>query len=331
MNKSIFIIAILLMTATGRVSGQDFHMSMYDAAPTFLNPAMTGVFNGDWRIHTHYRTQWKAVNFKPYTTSLVSFDAPYKNWGFGGQIVNYRAGIGNYNALQGLMSLAYTVPLDGDKKHNISLGAQFGLTQKSVEYQLHSFNNQYTTANGGGFNTGISSGEDFASQSIILTDMNTGALSFYSSQQSRLNPFVGFSAFNLFRPTESFLVMDNTLPIRMYVHGGARINVSETVYLLPKALWMKQQEFNELTIALDAGIYMKAAEMYLLTGLNYRNSDALIFFLGAKKLNYIAKIGYDINTSSLAPASTGRGGLEISFTYMSQKPGSKNKKICPKL
>jgi len=331
MKKRTFIISILLTCFIGRVSGQDFHLSMYDAAPTFLNPSMTGVFDGDWRIHTHYRTQWKSVNFKPYTTALISFDAPHKNWGFGGQIVNYRAGIGNYNALQGLMSLAYTVPIDGAKKHNISLGAQFGLTQKSVEYQLHSFNNQYTTANGGGFNTGVSSGEDFASQSIILPDLNTGAMYYYSGQQRVLNPFIGFSAFNLLRPTESFFVMDNTLPLRMYLHGGTRINITETVYLLPKVLWMKQQEFNELTIAIDAGVYMKSAEMYLLTGVNYRNSDALIFFLGARKSNYIAKIGYDINMSSLAPASTGRGGLEISFTYMKQKPRSKNKKICPKL
>lgn len=324
-------ISIFLLLCLSKARSQDFHLSMYDAAPIFLNPSMTGVFEGEWRIHTHYRTQWKSVNFKPYTTALISFDAPYKKWGFGGQITNYRAGFGNYNALQGLMSLAYTTPIDGNKYHNISFGAQMGLTQKSVEYQLHSFDNQYVTTNGGGFNTGLSSGEDFASQSIIVPDINAGAMYYYSRQKSIVNPFAGFSAFNLLTPNESFFVANNKLPMRFYFHTGTRVNITETVFLIPKVLWMQQQEFNELTLALDAGFYLKSAELYLLSGLTYRNKDAMIFYLGARKSHFIAKIGYDINTSSLAPASTGRGGFEVSFTYMKQKPKPKTVKICPKL
>ena len=69
---------LLLVLCTARVQAQDAHLSMYDAAPLFLNPAMTGVFQGDWRVHGQYRTQWKAVNFKPYNSALISFDKNYK-------------------------------------------------------------------------------------------------------------------------------------------------------------------------------------------------------------------------------------------------------------
>ncbi|MBL4704069.1 MAG: PorP/SprF family type IX secretion system membrane protein, partial [Flavobacteriales bacterium] len=298
MKIKAFIILTLAVFTFGKAKSQDFHLSMYDAAPMFLNPAMTGLFDGDWRIHTHYRTQWKSVNFKPYNTALISIDAPYKKWGFGGQIINSRAGYGNYNALQGLFSLAYSSPIDANKNHNISFGTQFGLTQKSVEYQLHSFNNQYTSQNGGGFNTSLPSGEDFLSQSIMVPDVNAGLMYYYARQQSVVNPFVGFSAFNLLRPTESFFFGDNRLPMRFYLHAGTRVNITETFYLIPKVLWMQQEQFNELTLAVDAGIYLKGSELYLLTGATYRNEDALVFYLGAKKANYIAKIGYDINTSS---------------------------------
>ena len=119
--------------------------------------------------------------------------------------------------------------------------------------------------------------------------------------------------------------------MRFYLHTGTRINITETVYLVPKALWMQQENFQELTLAIDAGFYLKSARLYLLSGMTYRNKDAAVFYIGAKKLNYIAKVGYDINISSLAPASTGRGGFEISFTYMKQKPKSKTEKICPRL
>lgn len=304
---------------------------MYDAAPVHLNPAMTGVFEGDWRIHGHFRSQWKSVNFKPYTTALASFDAPVKKWGFGGQLVNYRAGIGNYNAFQGLASIAYAVPFDKMGNHNLSMGIQFGITQKSVIYQLHTFDNQYTTSNGGGFDNNLASGENFSGQSIILPDLNFGLLYYFAKQQSRINPFIGGSVFNILQPKESFFGAENKLPMRIYAHVGTRINFTEVFYVIPKVLYMHQNEFQELTFSGEAGYFMKSNETYILAGLTYRNKDAFIFSIGAKRSNYIAKIAYDINASSLAPASTGRGGFEISFTYMHQKKVPQNVKICPKL
>lgn len=326
----IFILFLLMFSAD--VIAQDFHLSQYDAAPLHLNPAMTGVVEGDWRIHAHYRTQWKAVNFKPYTTGLISFDMPYKKWGFGAQIINYRAGIGNYNALQGLVSAAYTLSIDRNQNHNISFGMQLGATQKSVEYQLHTFDNQYTTVNGGNFDNSLNSGEAFGGQSYILPEFNVGALYYYAKQQSRLNPFIGASAFNILTPKESFFdANNNDLPFRLYVHAGTRINVLETFYVIPKVLFMQQSTFSEITFAGDVGYYLKSSEMYLLGGLIFRNKDAFIISLGARKTNYIVKFAYDINLSTLAVASTGRGGFELSFTYMHQKAQPQHLKICPRL
>jgi type IX secretion system PorP/SprF family membrane protein len=328
--KRILLILIACLTI-GKAKSQDFHLSMYDAAPMFLNPAMTGVFEGDWRVHTHYRTQWKAVNFEPYTTALVSFDMPFKKWGFGGQVMNYRAGIGNYNALQGLVSAGYSTPIDANKAHNIAFGVQAGMTQKSVEYQLHTFNNQYTTTNGGGFDNSLASGESFDGQSFVVPDVNAGLMYYYARQQSWINPFVGLSAFNLLTPSESWYGVDNSLPMRFYMHAGARVNITETIFVLPKVLVMQQEEFSEMTLAMDAGFFLKEAELYLLGGLVYRAKDAFVLSIGARKSHFIAKIAYDINTSSLAPSTTGRGAFELSFTYMKQKPKPKEVKICPRL
>lgn len=327
--KKILIAFFLLLNSHG--FGQDFHLSMYDGAPLYLNPSLTGVVEGSWRIHTHYRTQWKAVNFKPYVTGLVSFDMPYKKWGFGGQIVNYRAGIGNYNALQAVGSAAYTLSIDRERNHNITFGLQGGITQKSVVHQLHTFDNQYTTSNGGVFDNTLPNGEDFGGQSFIIPELNFGAMYYYTKQQSKLNPFIGVSAFNILQPKESFFDADNNLPLRIYAHSGIRINLTETFYIIPKALFMQQEEFSELTLAGDVGLYLKAPEVFLLGGIVYRNKDAAVVSIGARKVNYIVKFAYDINFSSLATASTGRGGFEVSFTYMHQKADAQNVKICPRL
>jgi len=325
------IIFLLFIAPAGKTIAQDFHLSMYDAAPIFLNPAMTGVFDGKWRLHGQFRTQWKSVNYKPYTSGLISFDMPYKKWGFGVQVSNFRAGTGNYNTVEGLASAAYTIPLTRNKYHNISLGAQAGIRQKSIEYQLLSFNNQYTTAGGGAFETSVSPGENFGAQSRVLPVTNVGAIYYYSKQQSLLNPFIGVSAFNLLQPDESFFGQDSRLPLRYYVHAGTRINITELFYILPKVLVMHQGKFNEQTFALDASYYLKGSEFYLLGGIVYRNSDAAIISLGARRDQFIAKVGYDINVSSLTTASTGRGGFEISFTYMQLNKQTPSSKICPRL
>ena len=56
MQRIIFIATFLF--GINSSNAQDPHLSLYDAAPLFLNPAMTGVFEGDWRLHGQYRTQW---------------------------------------------------------------------------------------------------------------------------------------------------------------------------------------------------------------------------------------------------------------------------------
>lgn len=329
--KKLLIYLLFAFTA-GRSAAQDFHLSLYDAAPLYLNPAMTGVFDGKWRIHGQFRTQWKAVNYKPYTSGLISFDMPYKKWGFGAQVSNFRAGTGNYNVVEGLASAAYTLPLTRNGYHNLSMGLQAGMKQKSIEYRLLSFNNQYTTAGGGAFDETVSPGENFGAQSTVLPVTNIGALYYYSKQQSLLNPFIGLSAFNLLRPNETLFEQESRLPVRYFIHAGTRINLTELFYILPKFLVMQQGKSNEQTFALDASYYLKASEFYLLGGVIYRTSDAAIISLGARKANFIAKVAYDINVSPLSTVSNGRGGFEISFTYMQLKPRNTPKsKICPRL
>ncbi|MBK7817723.1 MAG: type IX secretion system membrane protein PorP/SprF [Sphingobacteriaceae bacterium] len=131
MKRKIKFTTVLLCALIGRSIAQDFHLSMYDAAPIFLNPAMTGLIETKMRAHAHYRTQWSAIAFKPFTTALVSFDMPTKTkWSYGGQISNMRAGISNYNVLEVIGSGSYLLPLDKEKYHQLSLGMHLGVKKR---------------------------------------------------------------------------------------------------------------------------------------------------------------------------------------------------------
>ncbi|MGH2644794.1 MAG: type IX secretion system membrane protein PorP/SprF, partial [Chitinophagaceae bacterium] len=63
----------------------------------------------------------------------------------------------------------------------------------------------------------------------------------------------------------------------------------------------------------------------------YRWGDAINPYVGMEVNNLHIGLSYDINVSTLRPASNYRGGFELSLIYIYQKPNSKNKVInCPK-
>jgi type IX secretion system PorP/SprF family membrane protein len=328
--KSRYLIYIATILCSS-LRAQDFHLSLYDSGPLFLNPAMTGLIDTKFRLHTQYRNQWSSVAFKPFTTALLSGDAAKGKWGYGGQIINMRAGIGNYNAFQAMGSVAYYAPIDKEKNHSLSFGLQAGVTQKSVRPDNFYFDSQYTSRDGGSFDRGIDDQENLSRISQILPQLNAGFLYYYSRQQARFNPFFGVSGFNLTRPKETFFDQPNTLPVRINVHTGTRINITETFYVLPKVLVMSQAKAFEQTYALDAGYYLQAGELFLIGGFVFRAKDASIISLGVKKMDYTLRMGYDFNTSTLKTATKTRGAFEIAFTYLMGREKISKIKHCPRI
>src|SRR5580698_3638326 len=75
MKKKLIITAILLQILTaGILRAQiDPHFSQYYANPLWLNPALTGVINGDARVTANYKNQWANVN-NAYNTGALAAD-----------------------------------------------------------------------------------------------------------------------------------------------------------------------------------------------------------------------------------------------------------------
>lgn len=291
---------------------------------------MTGMFDGKYRVHLHYRTQWSTISTKPFTTTGATFDMPVKKFGLGLQVMNYRAGAGNYNSLSALLSFSYDLA-SKTNMHHLAVGIQAGIVQKSVSGDKLLFGNQYDAANGGGFNTALASGETFKNSNFVVPSVNAGLLYYYAKSNARLNPFLGFSAFNLTQPEETFFENGTKLPMRFYLHGGIKINVNEKIQLLPKLLYMQQLDNQEITASLLINYYLKDADTYFIIGPTYRHRDAAIIELGLKKGNYTVLVSYDINTSPLKTVSYYRGGFEASLSYTLGKHKINPVTNCPRL
>lgn len=337
-NKYILLLFCCgnLLIVSNKSMSQDFHLSQFDAFTQYLNPAMTGMFNGDYRINVQYRNQWASVLAKPFTTTGIGFDKPsqkFNNFKFGGYILNYRAGAGSYNVLNAMLSGAYDLAIK--KSHNhIAMGAQAGVISKSVNMNNMYFESQYNTLNGGGFNTSSSSGELFNNTSIVMPDLNLGVLYYYSNTQSRINPFLGFSVFHLTQPKETFFDIANHLPRRYVAQGGFKINISERNQVNIHVLAEQQTNVREIAYNIMGMYYLRNNNVCLLYGFSYRsnhNVDADVISLGIKRGDFTYRVGYDVNISSLQTYSNKRGGFEMSLIYIHRRAIANPKVTCPRI
>src|SRR6187402_2597459 len=86
----------------------DPHFTQYYVYPSWLNPALTGAFDGAYRVSGIYRTQWGNIS-SPYSTAGISADfTTNKDMNFGVAILNQTAGDGGYKYTTGYVNLAYT-------------------------------------------------------------------------------------------------------------------------------------------------------------------------------------------------------------------------------
>ncbi len=329
--KRIVLLLFLLSFATKYAGAQDAHLSQYEASPMYLNPAMTGMFEGDYRFNVHYRNQWPNLVTKPFVTTAMSFDMPYKKVKIGAFVLNSRAGAGSYNVLNIVFSAAYDYSFKNYPNNHVAGGIQVGAIQKSVNMNNLYFDNQYSNNNGGSFDPTMSSGENYSSTNILLPEANIGMLYNYSNPESRINPFLGFSVLHLTQPNESFYGGENKLPRRYILHGGVKININERFQLGTHILSMQQTNAKELTISLLGYYYFRDSDTYLLLGATFRKNDASIINTGLKYGNFTYRISYDVNTSALQTITNGRGGFELSIVYIMKKINANPLKSCPRL
>ena len=325
------LVATCLLLSGYSLDAQDYHLTHYDAAKIYLNPAMTGMFDGYYRIHANYRNQWSAIASNPFQTAALAFDMPVKRYGWGAQVMNSRAGFGNFNELSLTISGAYDLQCDKQNYHHVGFGMSVSGVQKSVDMGRLSWSNQYSMAQNG-FDMSMPSGEPSAIMERDYNMMiNVGALYYYAKETSRMNPFIGISASNLNQPNESFYGYTSKLPIHYVVHAGARVGITERLVLNPRFLCMKQTNDQEMVYGLLANIYLPDQDAYLICGPTFRAKDAAIYELGLKMGQFTYRLSYDVNVSTLKPATNNRGGVEFSLIYIAKRKVPVVAPNCPRL
>ena len=302
----------------------DPHFSQYYAYPLWLNPAMTGVIDGDMRVNLNYRNQWNNIT-NPFTTAGLSVEGVTdKNINLGVNLLDQSAGDAGYNYFNGYASVAYTgVKFGAQQTTHLTLGIQAGILSRKFDPSKFQWGSQYNPLTG--YDPNAPSNEVITRSSSNVFDANFGALLYDGNPNHKVNAFIGGSVAHLTQPSDPFLSENNYhLPMRFAVHGGARFIVSDELSITPNALYLRQGNADETMVGAYAQLVVTDFSDLLL-GVDYRLKAAVVPYLGFRYQDITVGVSYDVNASSLTQLASGSNAFELSLSYTSHK-----KRVFPK-
>jgi Bacteroidetes-specific putative membrane protein len=333
--KVILCLAVFLVALTVGVRAQDPHFSQFFASPLTLNPALTGKFDGTFRVAGNYRNQWPAFN-NVYTTSTISLDFPimqkripeFDTWGVGILALTDKAAGGvltnNYIGL----STSYHKALNENGYSQLGVGFQATYGQKKLDNSKLVFEDQLTPF---GF-TGITA-DIFNTNNLEIktVDVNAGLI-FTTSTTDQNNFYIGASIYHINKPKESFKGGNWNISPRTTISGGGYFPVSDILTLHTSGIFQLQNKTSEITVggALAANLNKDdETPTNVYAGSWFRVNDALIPYIALEFSSMRIGASYDVNVSSLKGGSQSRGGMEVSLIYIKRPPNGRNIP-CPK-
>lgn len=310
------------------VRAQDYHFSQYFNQPLYLNPAMTGLFEGDHRLAFIYRNQWNQLH-RAYQNAGISFDTKYRDWAFGAQLLSLNAGEIGFTRNSLLLSASYDLLGKSESMHHLFAGVQVGFIQQGFDVSKVTTASQYTP--GSGFDPQSSTMENFDRASQFDLDASVGLTWFKGSRNNRFNYFAGVSVAHLARPDISFLAETERMPIRYILHGGIKYNLNKYFSIIPQAMVYYEELAYANQFGANVNYALLQAKASLIAGVHYRSNDAVIPMVGVRYGNFTVNASYDATVSQLNNVSVNPGSFEISLIYVFRNSTYKPRFICPRL
>ena len=326
MRRVLNLILFVCLAFSGS-KAQDVHWSQPAGTLLFQNPAFTGLSN-KFSASVNYRNQWSALNTS-YRSYLFSGDYRFgqkddKKADFAAGFLFYQdaAGDGKMRTTNGGVTISSIVKMS--KAFKLSVGMGFNAVQKSLRLNNYSWGTQY---DGTGYNSSLDSRESKNYNSAVFADLNAGmALSFNKGggsfvSTSKTKFIIGYSISHYNKPNQSVVGSNESLDMKHTVYAQGTFSVKDNVSVKPLLFFYYQSAMMEAT----AGCLLRygLGQQSKITGIKkgsafsfgflYRYKDALVPTVELEKGTLLFGISYDMNISSLTPASKVRGGLELSI------------------
>ncbi len=329
-------LAIFIFLAT-LAYGQDEHFSQFYAVPMHMNPALTGAYEGTYRMAAIYRDQWNNQLESPYRTFAAGGDTNI-DFKIGNQKAPDKIGIGLFFVNDKVSEFAtvnnkisanfsYQKRLGDQRPSYLGAGVQFGITQRNINYDNIFFQDQFNQIDD--FN--LPTGEVLPPNNFGAFDLSLGIN--YSVQYDKASLHIGSALHHVNKPSYSFfskqefsnpsIDISQKLESRFVAHVSYNKQLRYLVQLQPRLVYQKQGEDNQIdfgtnleykfkdsSTAIIFGMWMTTLDD--LDGLHLENITPL---LGIQKDQFIFGLSYDIHLRDLLSSPFGFNTFEFSIRF----------------
>jgi type IX secretion system PorP/SprF family membrane protein len=306
------------------VSAQDHLYSQFFNSPVYLNPALNGQFEGDFRMNMIYRNQYTTSgNNSSYLTASIDYNIPRFGGGVGLLLSHSSEGNAflSSNSIAGIYS--YSV---GSDQYVLSFGLQAGVSNRSIDYGKLVFDDQIDPV------FGVLPGVQSSADALQFNSK------YYFDSGAGINLVVGnFMAGGALQhlngPNTSFTGTPTKIPIRgtgyltyrFDLNSDDNIDDDQKSYFIPSVVLYKQSTSSSIAAGIEYKHHAVSA------GLWYRNGGAqgpsavvltLIFDIFVNKdtgEKFKFGVSHDVPVSGLNYGNTS-GSTEGSLNYQTINP-----------
>ena len=346
MKRYLTGLSVSVLLGLGVTSNaQDVHFSQFYENAILRNPALTGIFSGDYKVGIDYRSQWAQIG-AAYTTTMISGETrilvnreigDYVSFGL---VATYdKAGTIDFTSTQIYPSISYNKALEDQHNSYLSVGFAGGYLNRSIDQSKITTSSQWIN---GSYLPANPTGELLPFKNLHNYDLGAGvSLNSSVDQTGIFNYYIGAGVYHLNAPTETFNSTDVLvkLPLKWEFNAGFHTSFSQQFGLTVHLNYSLMQPYSEAIVggmftyrAVPIGLPSVFAFSF---GCFYRYQDAVVPTIKIDYKDVAVGISYDVTTSSLitSTALNSAGATEISLYIRGNYNHKKNPRdpvMCPR-
>ncbi len=280
-NTSVLFIITLIFFSVSSTLAQDARFTQWENMPVYLNPALTGNFDGLLRLRAQHRDQWRSIlKDNSYKTSAVSAEYKFANAStrkisVGAFYIKDKAGSLDFRTGSINLSTSVVQNLGNPDKalHSIALGFNVGWVSSKLDFE----NAQWPGPPPADINDRTS-----------YPDVSAGLLWQYKSN-AHFSFQLGSALHHLNSPNVSFSDTGvHRLNHRFNLHGNIEIPLVRSFSMVPSFLFSSQGSLEQLTFGFNNRWYPKSSSpnfvqlgIFARSSKNYSRSEINTYMLSA--------------------------------------------------
>ena len=319
----------------------DIHFSQFYETSVLRNPALTGVFEDDFKLGIYHRNQWSSIS-NPYNTTLFSAETHFAMSERSDDFISFgllcyadKAGSVDQKITAFYPAVNYNKAINPNHNSYLSVGFTGGYLQYSFDPSKATFNNQYLNGNYSSSNPTL---ENIPNAKFSLYDVGAGVnYNTSSGENNNISYIIGASGYHFSQPILSYY-RNPKITTNIRWNGNAAVAVVMNDYISAQfnVNYAMQGTYQEIMggglINYNAILSGQTTVFTISAGTYYRYGDAIIPVVKVKYQGLAMGISYDVNLSSLKEASNFQGGTEVTLFYSGNytNKGPVKKSVCPK-